>query len=77
MKLTVRDIFEKKSELIENDIEIMAWVKNLRDSKNIVFIELSDGTCFKPIQIVVDKELENFEEVRKFNLYTVLEFLEN
>lgn len=27
MKLTVRDIFEKKSELIENDIEIMAWVK--------------------------------------------------
>lgn len=69
MKLTVRDIFEK-SELIENDIEIMAWVKNLRDSKNIVFIELSDGTCFKPIQIVVDKELENFEEVRKFNLYT-------
>lgn len=48
----------------------MAWVKNLRDSKNIVFIELSDGTCFKPIQIVVDKELENFEEVRKFNLYT-------
>lgn len=55
----------------------MAWVKNLRDSKNIVFIELSDGTCFKPIQIVVDKELENFEEVRKFNLYTGIRVFEN
>lgn len=35
MKLTVRDIFEKKSELIENDIEIMAWVKILETLKTL------------------------------------------
>ncbi|MEI7985252.1 MAG: asparagine--tRNA ligase [Armatimonadota bacterium] len=31
------------------------WVKTRRDSKGISFIQLSDGSCFKDLQIVVDE----------------------
>ena len=31
------------------------WVKTRRDSKGITFIQLSDGSCFKDLQVVVDE----------------------
>ena len=37
-----------------------AGPKTVRDSKNIGFIELSDGSCFKPLQVVFEAaKLEN------------------
>ena len=29
-------------------LTVCGWAKNIRDSKNIGFIALSDGGCFKP-----------------------------
>ena len=29
-------------------VTVCGWAKTVRDSKNIGFIELSDGSCFKP-----------------------------
>jgi len=48
------DIFEK-SELIGTDATVCGWVRTSRDSKNMAFIELNDGTSFKHLQIVIDK----------------------
>jgi len=31
------------------------WIRTKRDSKNIIFFEINDGSCFSSIQIVVDK----------------------
>ena len=31
------------------------WVKTRRDSKGITFVQLSDGSCFKDLQIVIDE----------------------
>ena len=30
-------------------VTVCGWAKTVRDSKNIGFIELSDGSCFKPL----------------------------
>lgn len=35
---------------------ICGWVRTARDSKNVAFIELNDGTTLKHIQVVIDKE---------------------
>jgi asparaginyl-tRNA synthetase len=35
-------------------ITARGWVRTLRESKNVRFIELNDGSCFKGIQCVVD-----------------------
>ena len=36
------------------EITVCGWAKNIRDSKNIGFIALSDGGCFKTLQVVLE-----------------------
>jgi asparaginyl-tRNA synthetase len=40
------------------------WVRTARHGKQVSFLEVSDGSCFAGIQVVVDPALSNFEEVR-------------
>ena len=51
------DIFEifTKKELIDTKVTVCGWVRTSRDSKNMAFIELNDGTTLKHLQIVIDK----------------------
>ncbi len=52
-------------------VTVCGWAKTVRDSKNIGFIELSDGTCFKNLQIVFEAaKLENYKEVAKAGVGT-------
>nr|WP_321299550.1 asparagine--tRNA ligase [uncultured Sphaerochaeta sp.] len=32
------------------------WVRTKRDSKNVCFLEVNDGSCLKGLQVVIDKE---------------------
>ena len=44
------------------EITVCGWAKNIRDSKNIGFIALSDGGCFKTLQVVLEAgKLANYE----------------
>lgn len=52
--IDIIDIFEKK-ELIDTSVTVCGWVRTSRDSKNMAFIELNDGTSLKHLQIVIDK----------------------
>ena len=52
-------------------LTVCGWAKNIRDSKNIGFIALSDGGCFKTLQVVFEaSKLANYEEVAHAGLYT-------
>lgn len=57
------DIFEKK-EYIGKAVTVCGWVRTSRDSKNMAFIELNDGTSFKHLQIVIDKAV--LSEISEF-----------
>ena len=52
--IDIYDIFEKES-LIGCEVTVCGWVRTSRDSKNMAFIELNDGTTLKHLQIVIDK----------------------
>ena len=52
--IDIIDIFAKK-ELIGTKVTVCGWVRTSRDSKNMAFIELNDGTSLKHLQIVIDK----------------------
>ena len=41
------------------EVEIAGWVRTVRDSKNIGFIELSDGSCFRNVQVVYENNIPN------------------
>ena len=52
--IDIIDIFEK-AELLNTEVTVCGWVRTSRDSKNMAFIELNDGTSLKHLQIVIDK----------------------
>ncbi|MBR4143605.1 MAG: asparagine--tRNA ligase, partial [Firmicutes bacterium] len=57
----------------DKPVEVCGWIRNNRNSNAFGFIELNDGTYFKSVQIVYEKEfLSNFEEVAKLPLSTAL-----
>lgn len=45
----------KDASYIGTQVTVCGWVKTSRDSKNMAFIELNDGTSLSHLQIVIDK----------------------
>ncbi len=48
------------------DVLVMGWVRNRRDSPNLTFLEINDGSCLGNLQIVIDEpskfpDLENIK----------------
>jgi len=52
--IDIYKIFEQK-EYLNTKVTVCGWVRTSRDSKNMAFIELNDGTTLKHLQIVIDK----------------------
>ncbi len=50
---------------LNSKVTLKGWVRTVRANPNFAFINLHDGSCFDPIQIVVDGQLENYNEVKK------------
>ncbi|MDN5923923.1 MAG: asparagine--tRNA ligase [Xanthomonadales bacterium] len=43
-------------------VSVRGWVRTRRDSKaGLSFVNVSDGSCFEPIQVVVPATLDNYE----------------
>ena len=59
------DVKKINKELIGQEIKVQGWIRNHRKQKDFGFIDFSDGTCFKHLQIVYDNNIANFEEVAK------------
>ena len=48
---------------VGSTISVQGWVRTRRDSKaGISFLAVYDGSCFDPIQAVIEKELPNYEQ---------------
>ena len=50
----IKDILTDES-FIGKQVTVCGWVRTSRDSKNMAFIELNDGTSLHHLQIVIDK----------------------
>lgn len=48
---------------VGSSVTVEGWVRTRRDSKaGFSFIHVSDGSCFSPIQVVAQSELDNYQE---------------
>lgn len=52
--LDIYDVLNDKS-LLGKKVTVCGWVRTFRDSAQVAFLELADGTSFARLQIVVDK----------------------
>ena len=66
--MDIKEILRQIKELEGKEIEVKGWIRNHRKQKEFGFIDFSDGTCFKHIQLVYDNSLENFENVGKIRV---------
>ena len=72
-RIFVSDLYEKAAALDGQTVTVCGWVRTIRDSKSLGFIDLNDGSCFKGLQIVFeDGKIENYKEVAKLNVGTAL-----
>jgi asparaginyl-tRNA synthetase len=39
------------------DVEVCGWVRSVRKSSGVRFIDITDGSSMRPVQVVVDKNL--------------------
>ena len=54
-------------------ITVCGWARTIRDSKNLGFIDLNDGSSFKGVQIVFEADkINNFKEIAKQNVGAAL-----
>ena len=68
-RVTLRELSKTSESYGDSLITVAGWVKTLRTSKHLGFIELNDGTTFKNLQVVFeDNKVENFNEIGKLNV---------
>jgi len=68
-RVQVRSVFKNTEDYLGKEITVAGWVRQLRDSKKMAFIELNDGSFFKPVQIIAeDEKISNFAEIAKLNI---------
>lgn len=70
--ILLRDIEKDFEKFVGKEVEVAGWIKNSRFQKKLGFIELNDGTQFKPVQIVVDRSVDNFDEIEKLGLSSAI-----
>ncbi len=65
----VRSIYESPEAFGGKEVTVGGWVRNLRDSKAFGFIDLNDGSCFKSVQVVFEREkVTNYDEIARQNV---------
>lgn len=68
----VKDIFASPEKYADQEVTVGGWIKSNRDSKNVGFIALDDGSCFKNLQLVYSSDLADFDKIAKLNISTAI-----
>ncbi len=59
-KFTLRELHRDKVAL--GEYSFSGWIKSHRQSKNVSFLEITDGTTMKGLQVVINPEVTSYKE---------------
>ena len=69
----IKEIYKNPEALGGKSVTLGGWVRNLRDSKAFGFIDLNDGSYFKSMQVVFEREkINNYDEIASQNVGAAL-----
>ena len=66
--MDVKDLFKEIEQYEGKQVVLEGWVRNNRNQSNFGFIDFNDGTYFQNLQLVYDKELEDFAVISKIHV---------
>ena len=65
----ISQLYRSPAEYAGREITVCGWVKTVRDSKNVGFLQISDGSVFKGLQVVFEEaKLPNYRDIRSLNV---------
>ncbi len=80
MKTEIKELYRNEKEYIGAEIELCGWVKTVRSSGKIGFLEITDGSFFRSLQAVFDSNTKfirddevlppAFEKIEKLPIYS-------
>ena len=73
--MDVKELYDKIEEYLDKEVTLQGWIKSHRKQKEFGFINFSDGTCLKPIQVVYTNELSTFEDISKLQIGSSVEVI--
>ena len=68
----VKKLYRETKSFSGKEVKISGWVRTVRASNAFGFIEINDGSFFKNVQIVFEKDLKNFKEISKITISSSL-----
>ncbi len=72
-RIKIKDALARKT--ADGDLRVKGWARTVRDSKNVLFLEVNDGSSFHSLQVVVGSEVPGFEELRRVSTGSSVEAL--
>ena len=70
--VTVKELYKNREAYLDNQVTVGGWVRSIRDSKTFGFIVVNDGSFFETLQVVYHDSMDNFAEISKLNVHTVV-----
>ena len=72
-RVKISHLWAEPSAFAQKQITVCGWVRTVRDMKNFGFAELNDGSSFKGLQVVLEREtLSNYDELVRLNVGAAL-----
>jgi len=66
--MDLKELYANIEKCLDKEVTLQGWIRNHRKQKEFGFIDFSDGTCFKHIQLVYDNKLKEFDEIQKYHI---------
>ena len=72
--IQIRTVYDGPEQFADQEIRVRGWIRTNRGSNKFGFIELNDGSNFKPLQIVYEADkISNFDEISKAAISSALD----
>ena len=62
---TAKSLYRDLAHYVDQEVHLEGWVRTIRSSNTVGFIEFNDGTFFRNVQIVFDHKLADFDTITK------------
>ena len=71
--MDIKTLYENINDYIGKTVTLKGWIRNHRKQKEFGFIDFSDGTYFKHVQLVYDDKLKTFDDIQKYHIGSAIE----
>lgn len=71
--IKIKSMHREPKTFLNKEVLVAGWVRTVRSSGDIAFMEINDGSFFKGLQVVFDNNLNNFAELEKIAISSSLE----